>query len=107
MTAVIPVRDRAALIARAVDSVLAQEAVDCELIVVDDGSKDATPAVLASFGERIQVVTLPPTGRSAARNAGIERARGEFIAFLDSDDAWLPSKLRDSGTGFFAGGAVA
>ena len=95
VSGVIPVRDRAALVGRAIESVLGQQGVDCELIVVDDGSTDATPAVLASYGERIRVVTLPPTGRSAARNAGIEAARGEYIAFLDSDDAWLPQKVRE------------
>ncbi|MEM7411493.1 MAG: glycosyltransferase [Myxococcota bacterium] len=95
VTGVIPVRDRAGLIGRAIDSVLAQQGADCELIVVDDGSRDATPAVLASYGDRIRVITLPPSGRSAARNAGIGRAEGEFVAFLDSDDAWLPQKLRE------------
>jgi glycosyltransferase involved in cell wall biosynthesis len=93
VSGVIPVRDRAALVGRAIDSALAQQSVAFELIVVDDGSKDATPAVLAGYGERIVAVSLPPTGRSAARNAGIARARGEWIAFLDSDDAWLPDKL--------------
>ena len=93
VSGVIPVRDRAALVGRAIDSALAQQGVPFELIVVDDGSRDATPAVLAGYGERIVAVRQPPTGRSAARNAGIERARGEWIAFLDSDDAWLPGKL--------------
>jgi glycosyltransferase involved in cell wall biosynthesis len=93
ISGVIPVRDRAGLVGRAIDSVLAQEGPSFELIVVDDGSCDATPAVLSGYGERIVAVRQDPTGRSAARNAGIERARGEWIAFLDSDDAWLPGKL--------------
>lgn len=93
VTGVIPVRDRASLVGRAIDSALAQSGPLLELIVVDDGSTDATPAVLAGYGERIATLRQPKSGRSAARNAGIERARGEWIAFLDSDDAWLPGKL--------------
>ncbi len=93
ITGVIPVRDRAGFVARAIDSALAQGEPALELIVVDDGSTDATPAVLAGYGEKIAVLRRAPLGRSAARNAGIEAARGEWIAFLDSDDAWLPGKL--------------
>lgn len=86
-------RDRAGLVARAIDSALAQSGAELELIVVDDGSSDATPAVLAGYGERIVTLRQPPSGRSLARNAGIARARAAWIAFLDSDDAWLPDKL--------------
>ncbi len=93
VTGVIPVRDRAGFVARAIDSALAQTGVPFELIVVDDGSTDATPAVLAGYGEQIVALRRPPQGRSAARNAGIAAARGAWIAFLDSDDAWLPGKL--------------
>ena len=93
ITGVIAVRDRAGLVARAVDSALAQTGPAFELIVIDDGSTDATPAVLAGYGEKIAVLRRAPLGRSAARNAGIAAARGEWIAFLDSDDAWLPGKL--------------
>jgi glycosyltransferase involved in cell wall biosynthesis len=93
ISAIIPVRDRAGLVGRAIDSVLRQTHPSFELIVVDDGSHDATPAVLSSYGARLHALRLAPSGRSAARNAGIERARGEWIAFLDSDDAWLPDKL--------------
>ena len=93
ITGIIPVRDRAGFVARAIDSALAQAGPALELIVVDDGSTDATPAVLSGFGEKIAALRRPALGRSAARNAGIEAARGEWIAFLDSDDAWLPGKL--------------
>ena len=78
VTGIIPVRDRAGLVARAIDSALAQSGPELELIVVDDGSSDATPAVLAGYGERIVAVRQPPSGRSAARNAGIAAARGDL-----------------------------
>jgi glycosyltransferase involved in cell wall biosynthesis len=93
ISGVIPVRDRAGLVARAIDSALAQTGPTFELIAVDDGSTDATPAVLAGYHEKITVLRCAAAGRSAARNAGIDAARGEWIAFLDSDDAWLPGKL--------------
>jgi glycosyltransferase involved in cell wall biosynthesis len=93
ISGIIPVRDRAGFVARAIDSALSQGGPALELIVVDDGSTDATPAVLAGYGEKIVALRRPPAGRSAARNAGIAAARGEWIAFLDSDDAWLPGKL--------------
>jgi glycosyltransferase involved in cell wall biosynthesis len=80
-------------VARAIDSALAQVGPAFELVVVDDGSTDATPAVLSGYGEKIVALRRPPSGRCGARNAGIEAARGEWIAFLDSDDAWLPGKL--------------
>jgi len=65
-----------------------------ELIVVDDGSTDQTPAALAPYASRLHLITQENTGVSAARNAGIRAAKGELIAFLDSDDEWLPNKLR-------------
>ena len=72
---------------------LAQTNGECELIVVDDGSTDETPSVLAAFGNRIHVIRQKNQGVSAARNAGICAARGEWVAFLDSDDLWTPEKL--------------
>jgi glycosyltransferase involved in cell wall biosynthesis len=89
----LPVRNRAAWIARAVESVLLQTYRPLELIVVDDGSTDSTLQVLRQFGSQISVLSQPPAGAYAARNAGLARARGEFVAFIDSDDAWLPSRL--------------
>jgi glycosyltransferase involved in cell wall biosynthesis len=78
----------------AVASVLAQTCRDFELLVVDDGSTDGTPAALARFGGEIGVLrSTRRQGVSAARNAGVAAAQGEWLAFLDSDDLWLPEKL--------------
>ena len=93
ISVVLPVFNRAHCVGRAIDSILWQTYSDRELIVVDDGSTDGTCDRLASFGERIQVIRQANQGPSAARNAGIRAARGKFIAFLDSDDEWLPEKL--------------
>lgn len=90
---VIPAYNRAWCLAEAVDSVLAQEFRDFELIVVDDGSADGTPLLLEGYGDAIRVLRRGNRGVSAARNAGIAAARGGLIAFLDSDDLWLPGKL--------------
>lgn len=94
VTVVIPAYNRAWSLAEAVDSVLSQEFRDFELIVVDDGSADGTPQLLGGYGEAIRVLRRENQGVSASRNAGIAAARGELIAFLDSDDLWLPGKLR-------------
>jgi GT2 family glycosyltransferase len=72
---------------------LAQTYRPIEIVVVDDGSVDETPAVLAAYGERILVVGQGNRGLPAARNVGIRHASGECIAFLDADDVWLPDKL--------------
>ncbi|MFP4474190.1 MAG: glycosyltransferase family 2 protein [Desulfatibacillaceae bacterium] len=91
-SAIIPVYNREWCIARAVESVLAQTHPDFECVVVDDGSTDATADVLAGF-EGITVVSQPNRGVSSARNAGARAASGRYLAFLDSDDWWLPEKL--------------
>lgn len=93
VSVVIPTYNRAHCIARAVDSVLRQTYEDFEVIVVDDGSKDNTAKILAGYGDRIRAIQQPNQGVSRTRNNGIALARGEFIAFLDSDDEWLPNKL--------------
>jgi glycosyltransferase involved in cell wall biosynthesis len=93
VTVVIPAYNAAAYIRKAVDSVLAQSYADREIVVVDDGSTDATPTILAAYGEQIRVVRQPNGGLSSARNHGIRLANGAYIAFLDADDYWLPSKL--------------
>jgi len=93
VSVIIPTHNRAWSLARAVDSVLAQDHADFELIVVDDGSTDQTPELLSGYGDRLTVIRQPNRGVSAARNAGIGLAKGELIAFLDSDDQWLVPKL--------------
>jgi len=94
VSVIIPTFNRAAKVARAVSSVLYQPFGDCEIIVVDDGSEDHTGAVLKRFGNRILILEHPENrGVSAARNTGIRASRAPFIAFLDSDDYWLPEKL--------------
>jgi glycosyltransferase involved in cell wall biosynthesis len=81
------------MVGEAVESVLSQNFADFELLVVDDGSIDGTASELARFGPRLTIVTTARQGVSAARNTGVRRSRGRFIAFLDSDDLWLPRKL--------------
>ena len=93
VSVVIPAYNAAWCVRKAIDSVLMQDFTDREVIVVDDGSIDDTAAVLAAYGDAIHVVRKPNGGMSSARNAGIAQARGEFIAFLDADDWWLPGKL--------------
>ena len=90
---IIPTRNREALVATAIDSVLNQTQQDFELIVVDDGSTDATQEVLRAYGNRIACLRIDHAGPSAARNRGIAAAQADLIAFLDSDDLWLPRKL--------------
>jgi glycosyltransferase involved in cell wall biosynthesis len=93
VSVVIPTHNRWPMIAEAVQSVLTQTFGDFELIVVDDGSIDNTARLLSSCDSRLQVLSQPHTGVAAARNAGVARSRGKYIAFLDSDDLWSPAKL--------------
>lgn len=90
---IIPTFNRAVFLREAIDSVLAQTEKDFELIVVDDGSTDHTRELVAEYGDRIRYFFQPNAGASAARNLGIRHAAGNFMAFLDSDDLWLPKKL--------------
>jgi glycosyltransferase involved in cell wall biosynthesis len=94
VSVIIPTYNRATWVMEAVASVLAQTYRAFELLVLDDGSTDATLAALASFGGEIQVLRREERqGVSAARNLGAAAATGEWLAFLDSDDLWLPDKL--------------
>jgi len=93
-TIIIPTRDRVDTLGRAVGGVLAQEERDWELVIVDDGSTDGTATYLATLTDpRIIVLVLDGRGVSAARNAGLQRATGRYVAFLDSDDEVLPGWL--------------
>ena len=93
VTVIIPTHNRGWVVAKAIDSVLDQDYCNVELIVVDDGSTDNTATLLFGYGDRIRVITQDNRGVSAARNVGIRKAKGDLIALLDSDDAWLPGKL--------------
>ncbi len=93
VSAAIITHNRARYLADAITSVLAQTVTDVELIVVDDGSTDETADVVAPYLDRIRYVRQQRRGKAAARNAAVELARGELIAFCDSDDSWYPDRL--------------
>jgi glycosyltransferase involved in cell wall biosynthesis len=93
VSVIIPTYNSAALLAQAIDSVLAQSALPAEIIVVDDGSTDATEQLVQRHGSRVKYVWQRNQGVSAARNRGVASASGEFVAFLDADDVWHPKKL--------------
>lgn len=96
VSVIIPVLNDAAHIASAIDSARQQSHTDLEIIVIDDGSTDDTPQVVQSIAaqdSRIQYLRRDHKGPAAARNSGIEKSSGDFIAFLDSDDLWLPKKI--------------
>ena len=93
VSVIIPTYNRSWSLSEAIESVLSQTFQHMELIVVDDGSTDETPALLSRYGDHLRVLRQPNRGVSAARNAGIQAARGNLIALLDSDDSWQPDKL--------------
>lgn len=93
LAVVIPTYNRAHTLARALDSVLAQTLPAAEIIVVDDGSQDGTGELLRQRYPGVTVLRQSNSGVSRARNRGVAAARFDWIAFLDSDDAWLPGKL--------------
>jgi len=93
VSVVIPAYNAGRWIGQAVNSVLAQDWRPTEIIVVDDGSTDDTSSVVSSYGSAVRCVGQPNGGVSLARNRGMAESQGAFIAFLDADDAWLPTKL--------------
>jgi len=94
VSVVIPAYNGSEWIAETLESVLAQDFSDFEVIVVDDGSKDDTAAVVAGFGKRVRYYRKSNGGQGSARNLGIRAAKGEYIAFVDQDDLWMKEKLR-------------
>lgn len=94
ISVILPTYNRAHFIEQAIISVLSQTGVTFELIVIDDGSTDTTAEILQGILDpNLRIITQENQGRSAARNNGLKLARGKFIAFLDSDDRYLPGKL--------------
>lgn len=93
VSVIIATHNRAALVKEAIESVLAQSVPVHEVIVVDDGSTDATCETLRSFGDRIRAISQRNQGASAARNTAMRMATGSWLAFLDDDDVWLKDKI--------------
>ena len=93
VSAVIPTYNRVKFVHEAIASVLRQDYPDVELVVVDDGSRDGTASVVREFGVAVRYLWQENRGVSAARNRGAAVCTGDFIAFLDSDDLWMPGKV--------------
>jgi glycosyltransferase involved in cell wall biosynthesis len=93
VTGIVPVYNGERFLDETLDSALAQSYEPLEIVLVDDGSTDATPQICRRYGQRIRYFRQDNAGPSAARNLGLRRARGEFFAFLDADDLWLPEKV--------------
>ena len=93
VSVVIPVRNHAAYLAEAIESVLAQTRPVAEVLVVDDGSTDGSPDVAEAFGAPVRVLSRPPAGWAAARNTGVAASGGAVLAFLDADDVWPRERL--------------
>lgn len=111
MTAALPVRDGERFLAEAIESVLAQTRPCDQVIVVDNGSSDASAEIASRYAPAVEVVSEPRPGIGPARNAALDAARGDFLAFLDADDLWVPEKTelqlaafeRDPGLGLVFG----
>jgi hypothetical protein len=93
ISVIVPAYNRADMLPATIESILGQTHAPAEVIVVDDGSTDATPEVLASFGDRLRAIRISNSGELVARNTGLRVATGELVAFCDSDDLWRPTHL--------------
>jgi hypothetical protein len=93
ISVVVPTYNRADLLPLTLEAILAQTEAPCEILVVDDGSTDDTQDVLARFAPRVQAIRIANSGSIVARNVGLRAARGELVAFCDSDDLWRPAFL--------------
>jgi glycosyltransferase involved in cell wall biosynthesis len=93
VSVIIPNYNYANYLREAIDSVLTQTYANIEVIVVDDGSKDESKEILQSYGDKITAIFQRNQGVAAARNNGVAKSKGDYIAFLDADDVWLPKKL--------------
>lgn len=93
VSCIVPVFNGQRYLGEALDSILAQSYQPLEIIVADDGSTDGTAAIVRGYGDRVRALRQPHAGAPAARNLGLRAARGEFVAFLDSDDLWNREKL--------------
>jgi glycosyltransferase involved in cell wall biosynthesis len=93
VSVVLPTHNRARWVGRAIASVLGQTHRAVELLVVDDGSEDETAEVVSRFGGRIRLLSQPRAGAYAARNLALRHVTGDLVAFIDSDDAWHPTRL--------------
>ena len=94
VSVVVPNHNGALYVGDTLISVLSQTYPYIEILVVDDGSTDGSLEILSDFGEKINLIRTLNLGASAARNAGIKAARGEFIALLDNDDIWAKNKIQ-------------
>jgi glycosyltransferase involved in cell wall biosynthesis len=95
ISVIIPTYNRAKLLPQAIESALVQTYPHYEIVIVDDGSTDETSEIIKPYINKVRFITQKNRGVSAARNRGIREAKGELIAFLDSDDLWLPNALRN------------
>ena len=93
ISCIVPVYNGERYLSEALDSIIAQTYRPLEIIVVDDGSTDETPHIVARYGQQISYLRQSNQGPAAARNRGVDSAHGEFIAFLDADDLWHKEKL--------------
>ena len=102
ISCIVPVFNGERYLSEALDSIFAQTYRPLEIIVVDDGSTDATASIIAGYGDRVHCLRQRNQGPASARNMGVRAARGEFIAFLDADDLWHHEKLQRQITRFAA-----